>query len=106
MELYYKNLISEDASPEKLVDDLVLVVQGADAYVKAVGVSFDKQPAEEITSRLARLKEGCDRAKAQAVSTALAAHKVVHQYPYSSVGFAFAAGLLAGAVVRKVKRET
>jgi len=37
MELYYKDLISEDASLEKLVDDLMLVVQGAnDRYLSCL----------------------------------------------------------------------
>ena len=38
MELYYRDLISKDASLEKLVDNLMLVVQGAEEFAEATGV--------------------------------------------------------------------
>jgi ElaB/YqjD/DUF883 family membrane-anchored ribosome-binding protein len=101
MELYYKDLISEDASLEKLVDDLMLVVQGAEEFAEAAGAHLPAHRKEEITTRLARLKEHCRRVKQQTVATALAADKVLRQYPYSSVGFAFAVGLLAGALLHR-----
>ncbi|HWI59273.1 MAG TPA: hypothetical protein VNZ22_18745 [Bacillota bacterium] len=101
MELYYKDLISEDASLEKLVDDLMLVVQGANEFAEAAGANVSRIPHEEIATRLERLKEGCSRIKAHAVNSALAVDKVMRQYPYSSAGFAFAAGLLAGALWRR-----
>ncbi len=101
MELYYKDLISEDSSLEKLVDDLMLVVQGADAFVEAAGGNLVGRQRDEIVSRLARLKESCRRVKQQAVAGALATDKLLRQYPYSSVGFAFAVGLLAGALFER-----
>jgi ElaB/YqjD/DUF883 family membrane-anchored ribosome-binding protein len=99
MELYYKDLISEDASLEKLVDDLLLVVQGTDAFVQAAGAALPESHKEEITSRLKRLKESCQRVKQHAVQSALATDKVLRQYPYSFAGFAFAFGVLAGVLV-------
>ena len=97
MELYYKDLISEEGSLEKLVDDLMLVVQGAEEFAQAAGANLSGEGKEEITSRLARLKERCRQLKRQTVATAVAADKVVRQYPYSGLGFAFGLGLLAGA---------
>ncbi len=99
MELYFKDLISEEASLEKLVDDLMLVVQGADEFAAAAGASLQPGKKEEILSRLQQLKVGCRRIADQAIATALATDKVLHQYPYSSAGFAFAFGLLIGALV-------
>src|SRR2546421_10776006 len=101
MELYYKDLISEEASLEKLVDDLMLVVQGAEEFAQAAGASLAGHRKEELTTRLARLKEGCRRVKEQTVATALAADKGLRQYPYSSLGFAFAMGLIAGVLVKR-----
>lgn len=101
MELYYKDLISEEASLEKLVDDLMLVVQGAHELAEATGASLDKLPKEEITTRLQRLKESCRKLKENARASALAADKLMHQYPYSAAGFAFALGLLGGALLVK-----
>ena len=100
MELYYKDLISEEASLEKLVDDLMLLVQGANEFAEAAGATLVAKP-EEIASRLQRLKEGCRRLRNQAVSSARATDKVLHDYPYSSIGFAFAAGLLVGLLFKR-----
>lgn len=104
MELYYKDLISEDASLEKLVDDLMLVVQGVDEFAEAAGANLARHRKEELTARLARLKEGCRRVKEQTVVSALAADKVLRQYPYSSAGFAFAFGLLVGLALERRRR--
>jgi len=99
MELYYKDLISEEASLEDLVDNLMLVVQGAEEFAEAAGAGLAEEPKEELKTRLQQLKDGCRRIKQHAVASALTTDKVMRQYPYSSLGFAFAAGLLAGLVV-------
>jgi ElaB/YqjD/DUF883 family membrane-anchored ribosome-binding protein len=96
MEVYYRDLISEDASLEKLVDDLTMVVQGADELAEAAVANLQGKSREDIASRLARLKENCLRVKDQAVAGAVAADKVLRRYPYSSIGFAFGVGLLLG----------
>src|SRR5579862_7558097 len=105
MELYYKDLISEDASLEKLVDDLMRVVQGADEFAEAAGVALPQERRQEIATHLARLKESCRRVKGHTVATALAADKLLRQYPYSAVGFAFAFGLLAGGLWKLSRRN-
>jgi len=101
MELYYKDLISEDASLEKLVDDLMRVVQGVEELAQAAGANPDDFRPEEITSRLARLKENCHRVKERTVATARSADKMVRDHPYAALGWAFAFGLLAGAVLSR-----
>ncbi len=103
MELYYKDLISEEASLEKLVDDLMLVVQGAQELAAAAGASLETAPHAEVATRLQRLRDNCQRLKDQAVNTALAADKLMHQYPYSALGFSFAAGLGIGALLKRCK---
>jgi len=93
MELYYKNLISEEASLEKLVEDLELVVRGA---------NLAPEPRAEITTRLRRLKDACRLLHGHAVAAGLATDRFVHKYPYPAVGLAFSAGLvLAGLLTRK-----
>ena len=98
MELYYKDLISEEASLEKLVDDLLLVVQGAEEVAQTVEAGLEPEQKEEIHGHLHRLKAACVQIKNHARSSARAADKVLRQYPYSTVGLAFAAGVLAGAL--------
>lgn len=98
MELYYKDLISEDASLEKLVDDLMLVVQGANEFAEAAGASLTAIKREEIHTKLQRLKESCRKIKEQAFAGAAATDKILRKHPYSSLGFAFACGLLTAAL--------
>jgi ElaB/YqjD/DUF883 family membrane-anchored ribosome-binding protein len=105
MELYYKDLISEDASLEKLVDDLMLVVQGADELAQVAGAGLDELGKEEIISRLERLKAEYNRLRHQAVEGALAADKLMRRYPYSTAGFAFAFGLLAAMWLNSRRRN-
>ena len=86
------------------MDDLMRVVQGVEELAQAAGANLPDDRKEEITSRLVRLKEACRRIKEQTVATALSADKMVREYPYLSLGFAFACGLLAGAVLNR-KRQ-
>jgi ElaB/YqjD/DUF883 family membrane-anchored ribosome-binding protein len=94
MELYYKDLISEESSLEKLVDDLMLVVQGVDEFAQTAGATLGELEKQELTSRLERLKATCLRLQEQAMAGARAADKTLRRYPYSTAGFAFAFGLL------------
>jgi len=101
MELYYKDLISKDSSLENLVDNLMLVVQGADEFAQAAGASLPGERRQELVHRLQKLKEGCWKIKQQAKATALATDKVIRQYPYSSAGFAFGVGIMLGALLMR-----
>ena len=101
MELYFKDFISEDASLDRLVDDLMLVVQGANELAAANGAGLGSDTHHEITGRLRALKRSCYRAKQQAIRTALATDKLMHQYPYSSAGFALAFGLALGMLLKR-----
>ncbi len=101
MELYYKDLISEEASLEKLVDDLMRVVHGVEELAQVAGANPAELHTEEITSRLTRLKESCRQLKNRTAATARSADKIVRENPYSTLGWAFAFGLLAGAVLSR-----
>jgi ElaB/YqjD/DUF883 family membrane-anchored ribosome-binding protein len=101
MEVYYKDLISEEASLEKLVDDLTLVVQGADAFVEEAAANLPGERRQEIAGRLARLKQSYRRVKDQTVAGAVAADKVLRRYPYYSLALAFGLGLLAGTLLSR-----
>jgi ElaB/YqjD/DUF883 family membrane-anchored ribosome-binding protein len=101
VELFYKDLISQDTSLEQLVDDLTLVVHGADEFVQAAGANLSPEKKEEIMTRLQRLKESCIRIKRHLVTSAEAADRVIHDYPYSAMGFAFGAGLIGGALLAR-----
>jgi ElaB/YqjD/DUF883 family membrane-anchored ribosome-binding protein len=97
MELYFKELISEEASLEKLVDDLARVVQGADDLAKSIGVNLAEYPRTEVARRLHRLKSSCEHIRLEIVARARATDRVVRKYPYSFAGTALLLGMLVGA---------
>jgi ElaB/YqjD/DUF883 family membrane-anchored ribosome-binding protein len=101
MEVYFKNLISAEASLEKLVDDLTLLVHGVEDFAKATGVPLAEQSRAELFSGLERLKSACARVKEQAVAGAVATDRIVRAYPYSALAAAFGAGLLVGLFSRR-----
>jgi ElaB/YqjD/DUF883 family membrane-anchored ribosome-binding protein len=106
MELYYKDFISRENSLGELVDDLMLVVQGADELVRATGGSLSGDAREEIHTRLQRLKDNCAKARKRAAVGAAAADKFIHEYPYSALGFTFALGVILGAISCRDKKLT
>ena len=97
MELYFKELISEEASLEKLVDDRERVVQGADDFAKAIGVDLAGRAHSDVAQRLQRLKAGCEQIKSRIVSRARATDRLVRKNPYAFVAAAVLAGMVVGA---------
>jgi ElaB/YqjD/DUF883 family membrane-anchored ribosome-binding protein len=99
MEVYFKELISKDASLEKLVEDLERVVQGADDFAKSLAMNLT-EPRSEIALRLERLRERCERLKQQIVARAQATDRVVRKHPYSFVTGAVVLGMFVGYKLR------
>jgi ElaB/YqjD/DUF883 family membrane-anchored ribosome-binding protein len=95
MEVYFKELISKEASLEKLVDDLERVVQGADDFAKSLGVHL-AGPRTEVARRLERLKERSERIKHEIVTQAHATDRLVRKHPYSFVAGAVVLGIFLG----------
>ncbi len=104
MELYYKDLISEDASLDKLVDDLMLVVQGASEIAEAAGSHLDPEQNAAIRSKIQAIKEGCNQIKDHAMSGMRATDKLLRRYPYSSIGFAFGLGILTALTFQRGRK--
>ncbi len=98
MEVYYKDLISEEASLEKLVDELMLIVQGADTLAQTANLQL---AGEEIMPKLERLKLACRELQQRARAQASNANRLVREYPYPFVGVAFVAGVLTGRLLRR-----
>ena len=94
MEVYFKELISKDASLDKLVDNLQRVVQGADDIAKSFGDKLAERP--DIAERLHRLKERCHRINHELVEGAHATDRFVRRNPYPFMAAAVLLGILAG----------
>src|ERR1044071_3448131 len=94
MEVYFKELISKEASLDKLVEDVERIVQGADDFAKSLGPKLTEQP--EIAQRLQRLKNNCQRINEEIIEGAHATDRFAHKNPYLFIGGAMLIGLLAG----------
>jgi ElaB/YqjD/DUF883 family membrane-anchored ribosome-binding protein len=101
MEVYFKELISKEASLDKLVDDLERVVQGADDLAKSLGPKLAERP--EIAQRLNQLKERCRRINDEIVEGAQATDRFVRKNPYAFIGGAVLLGMLVGFRVSRIK---
>jgi ElaB/YqjD/DUF883 family membrane-anchored ribosome-binding protein len=101
MEVYFKELISKEASLDKLVDDLERLVQGADDLAKSLGPKLAERP--EIAQRLNRLKERCQRINEDIVHGAQATDRFVRKNPYPFLGAAVLLGFFAGFRVSRSK---
>lgn len=97
MEVYFKELISKEASLEKIVDDLERVVQGVDDFAKSIGPNVADYPHTEIAQRLQRIKQTCQRMNREIVSGAQATDRAVRANPYPFLWGALLVGIFAGA---------
>jgi ElaB/YqjD/DUF883 family membrane-anchored ribosome-binding protein len=100
MEVYFKQLISKEASLEKLVEDLERVVQGADDFAKSLGVDL-AEPRSDIARRLQHLKARCQRIKLEIIAQAKATDRLVRKHPYSFIAAAVALGMFLGCNLRR-----
>ena len=101
MEVYFKELISKDASLDKLVDDIEQVFQGADDFAKSFGAKLAERP--EIAQRVQRLKDNCQRINEEIIQGAQATDRFVRKNPYSFMGAAVLLGLLVGSRLSRRK---
>ncbi|HWD92908.1 MAG TPA: hypothetical protein VG938_11235 [Verrucomicrobiae bacterium] len=95
MEVYFKELISKEASLEKLVEDLERVVQGADDFAKSLSMN-PAEPRPEIARRIESLKTRCQSIKQEILARAQATDRLVRRRPYSFMAGAVVLGMFVG----------
>jgi ElaB/YqjD/DUF883 family membrane-anchored ribosome-binding protein len=101
MEVYFKNLSSDEVTTEKLVEDLRILVQDAEQLVKATGSNIAEASREELLTALQRLKLRAEQMRHQAVAGARATDRLIRRNPYRSLGLVFAAGLAMGMIINR-----
>jgi ElaB/YqjD/DUF883 family membrane-anchored ribosome-binding protein len=101
MEMYFSNMTAEEGTKEKLVQDLMTLVQDAEELVKAAGGNVAAKSKMELISALDRVKASCKRVEAQAVVGAKRTDQLIRENPYQSIGIAFGLGLLLGVLVNR-----
>lgn len=95
MEVYFKDLISEDSSPERLVEDLMLLVHGVPAE------KMDARSKEELLKGLQHVQSSFQKIKAQTLAGAQATDRLVRDNPYIALGIAFGIGFVAGFLINR-----
>ena len=101
MEVYFKNLTSEEVSTEKLVEDITMLVQDAEELVKATGAHLTDATKQELVTALQRLKNRSEQIKRRAVAGARATDRLIRHNPYRSLGVVFGLGMIAGMIVNR-----
>ena len=101
MEVYFKNLTSEETSTEKLVEDLMLLVHDAEDLINATGATLAEESKEQLRTALERVKSRSEKIKEHALASARATDRLIRKHPYSSLGLVFGVGLLVGALLKR-----
>ncbi len=103
MEVYFKNLTSEEISTEKLVEDLTTLVEDAEQLVRATGASLGEASRQELMTALQRLKARAQQVRQRAVASARATDRLIRDNPYRSLAVVFGLGMVAGIIVNRRK---
>lgn len=101
MEVYFKNLTSEEVSTEKLVEDLTNLVQDAEELVKATGANIAESSKQELLTALGRLKRRAQQTKQRALASAKATDRFIRGNPYRALAVTFGIGMIAGMIVKR-----
>jgi ElaB/YqjD/DUF883 family membrane-anchored ribosome-binding protein len=101
METYFSNMTAGEGTKEKLVQDLMTLVNDAETLVKAAGGQLADKSKTELATALDRVKTSCRRMQDHAIAGARSADQVIREHPYQSIGVAFGIGLLIGVLVNR-----
>jgi ElaB/YqjD/DUF883 family membrane-anchored ribosome-binding protein len=101
METYFSNMTAGEGTKEKLVQDLMALVNDAEELVKATGGQLADKSKGELVAALDRVKSSCRRMQDHAIAGARSADRVIREHPYQSVGIAFGVGLLIGVLAKR-----
>ena len=106
MEVYFKNLTSEEVSIEKLVEDLAMLANDVEDFVRVSGAGLAEDSREQLMTALQRIKTRCESLKGHALAGAKATDRAIRRHPYPSLGIVFAAGVVLGAAVFARRRRS
>jgi ElaB/YqjD/DUF883 family membrane-anchored ribosome-binding protein len=86
---------------DKLMRDLKVVAQDAEALIKATTGDMSEKAKEaraRLSQAVASAKETVSELQAKAAEKAKVADQVVREHPYETLGVAFGVGLLLGVL--------
>jgi ElaB/YqjD/DUF883 family membrane-anchored ribosome-binding protein len=89
---------------EHLLEDLKLIVEDGEQLLRATADNLTERGTaarERLAGALEVARETRRKLEEKAVAGARATDKLVHQYPYQSIGLAFSVGLLLGVLASR-----
>ncbi|MBI3415475.1 MAG: DUF883 domain-containing protein [Verrucomicrobia bacterium] len=95
---------TDEVTKEKLLQDLRVVVQDAEALIKATAGDLGEKTKEaraRLSAALDNAKVTCRQLEDRAIAGAKATDKIIREHPYQSIGIAFGVGLLIGVLVNR-----
>jgi len=101
MEVYFNNMTAPEGTREKLVQDLMTLLQDAEELIQATGGNLAQKSKEELMAALEKVKVTCLRIEEKAAATVRNADSLIRDNPYHAVGVAFGLGLLVGVLVSR-----
>jgi len=94
----------QEVTFDKLAGDFKVVVQDAEALLKATAGEVGEK-AREARTRLSASLQNCKaslhKVEEKALAGAKVADKAIREHPYQSIGLAFGVGLLIGVLVSR-----
>lgn len=94
----------ETVTMDRLVQDFKVVLQDADALLKATAGELGekvKEARDRLMASLEGVKARYQQLEQKALAGAKSTEKVIREHPYESVGIAFGLGLLIGVLVSR-----
>jgi ElaB/YqjD/DUF883 family membrane-anchored ribosome-binding protein len=93
-----------EESTERLLQDLKAVVHDGEELLKAGAQELGERglaAREKLSAALEVAKETRRKLQERAVASARATDRLIHEYPYQSIGIAFGLGMLFGILVNR-----
>jgi ElaB/YqjD/DUF883 family membrane-anchored ribosome-binding protein len=93
-----------EGSTEKLLQDLKAVVRDGEELLRAGAQDLSERgiaARERLAAALEAAKETRRKLQERAVHGARATDRIIREYPYQSIGIAFAAGMLIGLLANR-----
>lgn len=101
MEVFFKNLTSDESPTERLVEDIMMLVAETEDLVNRTGANLGEETQVEIKTALERVKLRCQQLKNQALAGARHTDQFIRQHPYPAMFMCFGAGVLLGLLLNR-----
>ncbi|HUR47150.1 MAG TPA: hypothetical protein VMZ27_14820 [Candidatus Saccharimonadales bacterium] len=107
MEVFFKNLSAEGIETDRLVGDLVALVEETETFLRSPESALAHESREQLLTKLERVKACSGKIREQAAAGARATDRVIRNHPYTSLGLVLLAGIVGGFLVgRKVEARS